>query len=115
MSFWNYFRKPPSYSMRYHLTEFYGLAALLKIGLRFYDPRDQGDRVAQAVKEGLEHCTMCGLCHKVCYMGVESAKGLPNVLGPAELFYIDHQAVLGDIRRAAEERGFLPEKSKQNI
>lgn len=96
-----------------NLTKFAGPAALLRIGMRFYDPRDEGDRVAQAVTEGLEHCTMCGLCHKVCYLGMESAKDLPNIQGPAGLYYIDHLAVLGDLRKAAEQRGLLPEKSKE--
>jgi len=101
----------PVFKDHMDLNRFCGPAALLKIGLRFYDPRDESDRVSQAVEEGLEHCTMCGLCHKVCYLGMESAKDLPNSLGPAELFYIDHLAVFGDLREAAEKRGLLPEKS----
>ncbi|MDD5095213.1 MAG: 2Fe-2S iron-sulfur cluster-binding protein [Dehalococcoidia bacterium] len=93
------------------LTEFCGPAALLKIALRFYDPRDEADRVAQAVEEGLGHCTMCGLCHDVCYLGTESVKDLPNSFGPSELFYIDHLAVFEDLRKAAKGRGLLGKES----
>lgn len=91
-----------------NLKKFCGPAALLKIGLRSYDPRDESDRVAQAVEEGLGRCTMCGLCHKVCYLGIESVKDLPNSLGPSQLFYIDHVAVFKDLRKEAEKRGLLP-------
>ncbi len=90
-----------------NVKKFCGPAGLLKIGMRFYDPRDESDRVMQAVEEGLEHCTQCGACHRVCYLGLESVKDMPNTLGPAQLFYIDHVSVFKDLRKAAEQRGLL--------
>ncbi|MDD5038470.1 MAG: 2Fe-2S iron-sulfur cluster-binding protein [Dehalococcoidales bacterium] len=98
----------PALDDKMNLKDFCGPAALLKIGLRFYDTRDEADRVAQAVEEGLGHCTMCGLCHDVCYLGIDSMKDLPNPVGPPELFYIDHLAMFEDLRKAAEKRGLLP-------
>ena len=64
-----------------NLSKFAGPAAMLRIGTRYYDPRDEENRVNQAVDEGLEHCTMCGLCHKACYLGMESAKDLIRPCG----------------------------------
>ena len=68
--------------------EYIGPAGMLAIGLRYYDPFDQGDRVVQAVQNGLWNCTQCGTCDSVC-----------------KALEIDHQSVWADLRRAAEERG----------
>jgi succinate dehydrogenase/fumarate reductase iron-sulfur protein len=43
-----------------------GPAGMIAIGLRFFDPYDDGDRVQQAVQEGLWNCIMCGTCDTVC-------------------------------------------------
>ncbi|MDR0514222.1 MAG: 4Fe-4S dicluster domain-containing protein, partial [Coriobacteriaceae bacterium] len=47
-------------------NEYVGPAGMLAIAYRFYDPLDQGDRVMEAVSEGLYHCIMCGMCDTVC-------------------------------------------------
>lgn len=39
---------------------------MVAIALRHYDPYDQGDRVAEAVQEGMWNCIMCGKCDEVC-------------------------------------------------
>lgn len=38
---------------------------------RVYDPRDDGDRVKQAVSEGLWYCTDCGACKELCWRHVD--------------------------------------------
>lgn len=43
-----------------------GPSAMVAIALRHYDPYDEGDRVAQAVQNGLWNCIMCGKCDEVC-------------------------------------------------
>lgn len=68
--------------------EYIGPAGMLAVGLRFYDPYDQGDRVVEAVQNGLWNCTQCGTCDMVC-----------------KALEIDHQSVWKDLRAAAEERG----------
>lgn len=70
--------------------EYIGPAGMLAIGMRFYDPFDQGDRVIEAVQNGLWNCTQCGTCDEVC-----------------KALEIDHQSVWRDLRAAAEERGLV--------
>jgi len=38
---------------------------------RVYDPRDEGDRLNQAVSEGLWYCTNCGACKEFCWRHVD--------------------------------------------
>lgn len=66
-----------------------GPAAMLATAYRFYDPFDQGDRVVEAVQEGLWTCIMCGKCDEVC----------PQ----AEIKHLDYW---NDLRAAATARGF---------
>ena len=70
------------------LKKFIGPTQMLAIGLRFYDPYDQGDRVVEAVQGGLFNCIQCGTCTSVC-----------------KALEIDHLSVWADLRAAAEERG----------
>lgn len=46
--------------------EYIGPAGMMAIALRHYDPYDDGDRVLQAVQEGMWNCIMCGKCDEVC-------------------------------------------------
>lgn len=70
------------------LKKYAGPAGMLAIGLRYYDPYDQGDRVVEAVQNGLWECTQCGTCDMLC-----------------KALEIDHQQIWKDLRAAAEERG----------
>lgn len=70
------------------LKKFAGPTQMIAIGLRYYDPYDQGDRVVQAVQNGLFNCIQCGTCNSVC-----------------KALEIDHLSVWADLRAAAEERG----------
>ena len=45
---------------------FIGPTGMIAIANRFYDPYDQGDRVVEAVQNGLWTCTECGICDEVC-------------------------------------------------
>lgn len=65
-----------------------GPAGMVTIARRFFDPYDQGDRVAQAVQEGLWNCIMCGKCDEVC---------------PAQ--DIKHIEMWNELRQAATARG----------
>ena len=47
-------------------NKFCGPALIVKIGLRVYDPRDEADRLMEAVNEGLWLCTLCSKCKEVC-------------------------------------------------
>ena len=70
------------------LKKFVGPTQMIAIGLRYYDPYDQGDRVVEAVQGGLFNCIQCGTCTSVC-----------------KALEIDHLSVWADLRAAAEERG----------
>lgn len=70
-----------------------GPAAMLGIALRHLDPYDQGDRVTQAVQEGLWNCVMCGMCDQVC-----------------PCLEIDHVGTWQMLRDAATERGLTDPK-----
>lgn len=71
-----------------------GPAGMIAIGLRHYDPFDQGDRIIQAVQNGLWNCSMCGTCDTVC-----------------KALEIDHMSVWKDLREAAEKAGLKPENA----
>lgn len=45
---------------------FIGPTGLIALALRHFDPYDEGDRILQAVQEGLWNCIMCGKCDEVC-------------------------------------------------
>lgn len=70
------------------LKKYAGPTQMIATALRFYDPYDQGDRVVEAVQNGLFNCIQCGKCDEVC-----------------KALEIDHLAVWADLRAAAEERG----------
>lgn len=46
--------------------QYIGPAGMVALAMRNYDPNDEGDRVAEAVKEGMWNCIMCGNCDVVC-------------------------------------------------
>jgi succinate dehydrogenase/fumarate reductase iron-sulfur protein len=73
-----------------HPDEYAGPAILLAIGYRHLDWYDQGNRVAQAVSEGMYHCIMCGTCSATCPM------------------MIPHLSMWKLLRDAAEEEGLVP-------
>ncbi|MCI8402033.1 MAG: succinate dehydrogenase/fumarate reductase iron-sulfur subunit [Lachnospiraceae bacterium] len=77
--------------MAMHLDDFVGPAGMLAVAYRHLDPLDKGDRVMEAVSNGLYHCIQCGKCDEVC----------------AETD-IDHLAAWKMLREAAEARGLKP-------
>lgn len=68
-----------------------GPTGMIAIANRFYDPYDQGDRVVQAVQNGLRECIECGMCDTVC-----------------KALEIDHLSVWKDLRTAASAEGLKP-------
>ncbi len=70
-------------------SEFAGPAAMVAIAYRYYDPNDYGDRVVQAISEGIFDCSMCGICTQVCPAG------------------IDHLPVFQELRTEAKNRGLV--------
>lgn len=83
----------PTVQMEGARSRYVGPAGMVALAYRNLDPYDQGDRVAQAVQEGLWNCIMCGTCDKVCAAG------------------IDHQSLWTSLREQAEARG-LTEKPR---
>lgn len=75
-------------------NDYVGPAGMIAIALRYYDAYDEGDRVTQAVSNGLWNCIQCGKCDEVCPV--------------AE---IDHASIWVDLREAASARG-LEEKTR---
>lgn len=73
---------------------FVGPAGMVAIASRYYDDLDEGDRVLQAVQEGLYTCIMCGTCDEVC-----------------SALEIDHVGIWTELRAAAQERGYAPEQA----
>ncbi|MFC1919322.1 succinate dehydrogenase/fumarate reductase iron-sulfur subunit [Chloroflexota bacterium] len=53
------------------ITKFAGPNIMLKIAMRYYDPRDEAKdkRLQTAVKLGLMKCNLCGACAEVCPQG----------------------------------------------
>lgn len=72
-----------------------GPAAMIGIALRHYDPLDQGDRIVQAVQEGLWNCIMCGKCDEVC-----------------PVHEIEHLQTWTELRAEAEKRSLTEKKPK---
>ena len=68
--------------------KFIGPAGIIAIALRYYDPFDQGDRITEAVQNGLFTCVECGKCNEVC---------------PAD--EIDHLKIYKELRKEAQKRG----------
>jgi len=75
--------------------KFIGPAGIVSTALRYYDPFDEGDRVTEAVQNGLFECIMCGRCNKAC---------------PAD--EIDHLKIYAELRKAAKDRGLKPKPRK---
>jgi len=74
--------------------KYIGPAGMVAIALRQYDPYDDGDRVLQAVQEGMWNCIMCGKCDEVC---------------PAK--EIKHVETWTELRALATGRGLLEKKA----
>jgi len=49
--------------------QFAGPLYLLDIARLYFDPRDSGDRLLEAVTEGIEFCNGCKKCNEVCPVG----------------------------------------------
>lgn len=71
--------------------DFIGPAGMLAIAYRHLDPLDKGDRVIEAVNNGLFRCIQCGHCDEVCASSD-----------------IDHATAWKILRAAAEARGLKP-------
>lgn len=69
-------------------ADYAGPAVMAQIAMRYCDPFDSGDRIAQAVSNGLWNCAMCGNCDEVCHC-----------------YEIDHMGMWQMLRDAATERG----------
>ena len=69
---------------------FAGPAAMMVIAQHYLDTRDQSDRIAQSVFEGVFDCVQCGNCTKVC---------------PSRITITE---IIGDMQKAAEARGLRP-------
>ncbi|SBW09050.1 putative Fumarate reductase iron-sulfur subunit [uncultured delta proteobacterium] len=61
----------PEYRKKPHL--FPGPAAFALEARHFFDPRDELGRNLLVLSEGIEHCTECGLCSKVCRLNADPA------------------------------------------
>jgi succinate dehydrogenase/fumarate reductase iron-sulfur protein len=79
----------PTYQM--NREEFIGPTAMIAVAYRHTDPLDQGDRVLEAVSDGLYHCIMCGKCTEVCQQSE-----------------IDHLGIWNMLRTEAEKRNIKP-------
>jgi heterodisulfide reductase subunit C len=68
---------------------------MIAIAYRFLDPLDQGDRVMEAVSNGMYRCIMCGKCDELCVQQD-----------------IDHLELWRTLRDAAAKRGIVPSYAK---
>lgn len=48
-----------------------GPGAMMQIGMRYLDPHDEADRVAQAAFAGVFECIQCGNCTSVCPSAID--------------------------------------------
>ena len=74
--------------------EYVGPAEMFQVGYRHFDYYDKADRIAQAVSEGMYHCTQCGTCDSVCVREV------------------DHATMWKRLRAEAEKRNLVPSYAK---
>jgi len=74
-----------------HPNEYVGPAGMLAIAYRHLDPLDTGDRVMEAVNNGMYHCIMCGRCDQLCAQQD-----------------IEHIKAWQTLRDAAAQRGIVP-------
>lgn len=64
---------------------FIGSAGLVASALRHYDPNDQGDRLIEAVRNGLFNCIQCGKCDEVCpAQEIKHVETFSNMMAEAE-------------------------------
>lgn len=71
--------------------QYAGPATMVATAFRYMESYDQGDRVLEAVSNGLYRCIECGRCDEVC----------PRM-------EIDHLKLWAMLRTAAEERDLVP-------
>lgn len=74
-------------------AKYIGPAGMISIAYRYYDPLDHGNRIEQAVQEGLFNCMQCGKCDEVC-----------------SALEIDHATIWNELRAAATEAGLAPKE-----
>lgn len=67
----------PEYGKRPHV--FPGPAAFALEARHVFDPRDEANRGLLVKSEGIEHCTECGLCSKVCRLGADPAGAIKKM------------------------------------
>jgi len=112
------------------VDEFAGPFVMMKIAMRYYDPRDEAteERLRTAVELGLFECTLCGMCTDVCPQGglLREYEKLKNAQGDTHLpdaflldehlahrFLvepsIDHVAILEDLQHKANQAGLMRE------
>jgi len=104
------------------IQKFAGPNIMMKIAMRFYDPRDEAkeERLQIAVRNGLLECTLCGMCHQVCPQGglltdQEPLRGIREAAyqvaaqydeALARRFYkeppIDHTTIIKDLQDRAK-------------
>jgi succinate dehydrogenase/fumarate reductase iron-sulfur protein len=73
----------PAYQM--NPQQFVGPSAMIATAYRRLDPLDQGDRVLEAVSNGIFHCIKCGNCDTVCPQSeIEHVKSWEEFMAEAE-------------------------------
>lgn len=98
------------------IARFAGPNILMKISMRYYDPRDEAkkERLETAIREGLFRCTLCGRCTDVCPRGrgreaeppaitdaLDAEKACARRFNEAPL--LDHVVVLQDLQERAKK------------
>ena len=59
---------------------FWGPAAFVQLARHAFDPRDELNREIMAHSAGIQHCTLCGKCKKVCPHGISPKKSIELLL-----------------------------------
>lgn len=75
--------------------DYVGPGAMTALAYRYLDPFDQGDRVLEAVNNGMFRCLMCGQCDQNC--------------AQQDIHHVELWQMLRD---AAKERGLVPSYAK---
>ena len=66
------------------LWDFVGPGAMAQVAMRHLDPRDEGDRLMQAVQSGLWRCDLCGRCTSVCPASIPHVRLFEQMQADAE-------------------------------
>lgn len=98
-----------------NLGRFAGPWIMLKVAMRYYDPRDEAkqQRLEAVIHGGISECTLCGICANVCPQSIHYGRekkilSIPSSADEAHITRftedppIDHLSILRDLKEKTQ-------------